>query len=47
MKRYLRQYEDLAKDMTQYYKRSAINNFLIGMYCKDDEKYKSKHNELI
>ena len=34
---YIRRYAQLAKQMTQEYKRLAINNFLTEMYCKQQD----------
>jgi len=37
----------MARSLAHFYKRTAINDFLIGMYCSEGSKYKSKHNALI
>jgi len=37
----------MTKSLANFYKHNAISNFLIGMYCKDSDRYKHKHNELI
>jgi hypothetical protein len=44
--KYLDEHEKLSKSLVNFYKRSCINNFLVGMYCTG-EKYSHKHTDLI
>ena len=44
--KYLKEHEKLSKSLVNFYKRSCINNFLVGMYCSG-EKYSDKHSDLI
>ena len=44
---YLRNHSKLSRQMTENYKQDSINNVIIELFCKDNNKYVGKHRDLI
>lgn len=44
--RWLKKYSNMSHQLAEYYKKSAINTYLVERYCQGS-KYADKHDDII